>query len=190
MFKKQTIESCYELDVCKLAKLGVFSGRGGLLICGGKLEVNYHFDSSRNTFNIWFVVEGAVEHQKIRVIQRKSNLGLGSYYLFLCPATGQACFKLIKPISNNRFYHRTAFEGLRYYSELRGSWERVLDKTFGIEARAERLRHKLIHNRPKGQKRTYKGKPTKRYKELYKLENTPYNAAYWRVANNTLNALL
>ena len=101
-----------------------------------------------------------------------SNLGKGRIWYFICPITNKRCRKLY--LLNGRFAHREAFTGCLYEKQTQSKFYRYLDKTFGAYFKVDDL-YEELHK--KYFKRTYAGKPTKRYleilKQIEKAESVP-----------------
>ena len=61
------------------------------------------------------------------------------------------------------FLHREAFKGIFYSSQIRSKYERFLDSTYGEYFKPDQI-YQEIHK--KHLKKTYAGKPTKKYLKL------------------------
>lgn len=96
---------------------------------------------------------------KVRLIKRPSNLGTGFIWFFVCPFTGKVCRKL--HLINGYFQHRTALMGAMYQTQLQSKKWREWNKYFEND---------FIYNElySKNFKKTYKGKPTKKFLRLSK----------------------
>jgi hypothetical protein len=124
------------------------------------IELDYNFkDEPRN--------------YKVKLVSVPSNLGKGVVWYFLCPKTKKRCRKLYS--IDGHFLHREAFTGCMYDTQTQSKNYRQLDKTLGAYFRSENLYSELYK---KHFKKTYEGKPTKRYlriiKEIQKGENIPH----------------
>ena len=95
---------------------------------------------------------------KVRLVSIPSNLGKGFIWYFLCPQTNKRCRKLYS--IDGYFLHREAFKGCMYESQIQSKKYRQLDKTLGAYFRTDDLYSQLYQ---KHFKKTYAGKPTKRY---------------------------
>ena len=101
----------------------------------------------------------------VKLITRESNLGLGVYWLFVCPVTGRACRKLY--LYNRRFVSRHAIPGALYDRQTWSRYGRALATFFeGDEPPPRRL------------KRHYRGKPTPRYLQYMRKQRRQMIAAY------------
>lgn len=110
---------------------------------------------------------------KVRLISMPSNLGKGLIWYFICPKTNKRCRKLY--LIDGYFFHREAFKGCFYEKQTQSKQYRQMDKTFGAYFKADDLYSQLYQ---KHFKKTYAGKPTKKYlkimKELEKSENITF----------------
>jgi hypothetical protein len=124
------------------------------------LELNYKCDEAPINYRIQFV-------------SVPSNLGKGVIWYFVCPNTGKRCRKLY--LVDTYFYHREAFRGCLYEKQTQSKKYRQLDKTFGAYFRSDDLFSEVYK---KHFKKSYAGKPTKRYlrimKQIEKAESIPY----------------
>lgn len=100
---------------------------------------------------------------KIRLERKPTNLGIGEMWFFRCPSTRKLCRKLYS--IGGYFLHREAFKGCFYEKQIRSKYERFLDSNFGAYFKAESL---YLEAGKKHLKKTYAGKPTKKYLKLYK----------------------
>lgn len=113
------------------------------------------------------------KESKIRLVRKSTNLGIGEMWFFRCPSTGKLCRKLY--LIEGNFYHREAFKGCFYESQVQSKFGRFLDKNYGDYFNSESL-YQQIHK--KHLKKTYSGKPTKKYLKLSeKLERAQSHSA-------------
>lgn len=87
-----------------------------------------------------------------------SNIGNGVIWYFVCPKTSLRCRKLYS--IGGYFYHREAFNGCMYESQTVSKKYRQIDKDFGAYFKSDSLYDQLYK---KHFKKTYAGKPTKKY---------------------------
>ncbi len=126
-------------------KIGSISIRVNTRIEKPYIELNYKYsDEPRN--------------YKVRLVSIPSNLGKGHIWYFLCPQTNKCCRKLYS--IGGYFLHREAFNGCMYETQTQSKKYRQLDKTFGAYFRKDDL-YSQLHQ--KYFKKTYAGKPTKKY---------------------------
>jgi len=125
------------------------------------IELDYTYgDESRN--------------YRIELVSQPSNLGKGEFWYFKCPQTDLHCRILY--LVDGYFFHRKAFSGVLYESQTQSKIYRALNKTLGAYFRAEQ-NYDLLY--AKHFKRTYAGKPTKKYsriaEQIHLAESIPYS---------------
>lgn len=110
---------------------------------------------------------------RAKLVSAPSNLGKGVVWYFICPKTGKRCRKLY--LADTFFYHRSAFNGCVYEKQTQSKKSRYLDKTLGEYFRTDQLFEQLYK---KNFKKTYAGKPTKKYlkltQQIQRAESIPY----------------
>ncbi len=119
------------------------------------LEVDYKFNDKPIKY-------------RVKLVTIASNIGKGVYWFFICPHSGKRCRKLY--FLGGYFFHRSAFQGCFYekqtYSSSKRTMYQSLEKLFGTDKLYDELYSKHF-------KKTYAGKPTKRYKRLWgKISNS------------------
>jgi len=111
---------------------------------------------------------------KVQLVSALSNLGKGFVWYFVCPKTGVRCRKLY--LADTYFYHRSAFNGCMYETQTQSKKSRYLDKTLGAYFKSDNLYSEL---NKKHFKKTYAGKPTKKYlrimEQIQKAEGITYH---------------
>ena len=111
---------------------------------------------------------------KVQLVSVLSNLGKGFVWYFVCPKTNKRCRKLY--LADTYFYHRLAFNGCMYECQTQSKHQRVLAFTYGNYFKLDDLYEQLYS---KYFKKTYRGKPTKRYlrimAQIQKAESIPYH---------------
>lgn len=94
-------------------------------------------------------------------------------WFFRCPSTGKLCRKLYS--IGGYFLHREAFKGCFYETQIRSKYARFLDSNYGAYFKSESL---YLEAGKKHLKKTYAGKPTKKYlklsKEIQKAESIDF----------------
>jgi hypothetical protein len=95
---------------------------------------------------------------KVSIIDIPSNLGKGKVNLFQCPRTHKLCRKLY--LADTYFLHRSAFNGCMYECQTQPKKIRGLNDALGTYLKAEQYYTQL---NKKHFKKTYAGKPTKKY---------------------------
>jgi len=98
---------------------------------------------------------------RISIVSIDSNLGKGLIYYFVCPQTNRRCRTLYS--ISGYFYHRTAFNGCMYECQTQSKKYRSLTTQFGFMFDEDRICEQLYK---KNFKKTYAGKPTKKYLKL------------------------
>jgi hypothetical protein len=98
---------------------------------------------------------------KIRLVRKPTNLGIGEMWFFRCPSTGKLCRKLY--LIGGYFLHREAFKGCFYETQIRSKYGRFLDSNYRAYFKADSL---YLEAGKKHLKKTYAGKPTKKYLKL------------------------
>ena len=111
---------------------------------------------------------------KVYLTSTPSNLNRGEIWYFICPQTKKRCRKLYS--IGGYFLHREAFNGCMYETQTQSKKYRQLDKTLGAYFKSDNLYNELYK---KNFKRTYAGKPTKKYlrimEQIQKAESIPYH---------------
>lgn len=111
---------------------------------------------------------------KVYLTSTPSNLNRGEIWYFICPQTNKRCRKLYS--IGGYFLHREAFNGCMYETQTQSKKYRQLDKTLGAYFKIDNLYSELYK---KNFKKTYAGKPTKRYlrimEQIQKAESIPYH---------------
>ena len=118
---------------------------------------------------------------KVHLVSVPSNLGKGIVWYFLCPETNKRCRKLYS--IGGYFLHREAFKGCMYESQIQSKKYRQLDKTLGAYFRTDELYSQLYK---KHLKKTYAGKPTKRYLRILEGIQRAENIYYEKIENYLL----
>ncbi|MES2766802.1 MAG: hypothetical protein V4642_13090 [Bacteroidota bacterium] len=98
---------------------------------------------------------------KVFLAQRPSNLGKGSIYYFVCPHTGKLCRKLYNV--GEKFLHRKAWRNVLYEKQTHSHSTRDLYKQFDGLLKRDKKYEQLSEPYFK---KTYNGRPTKRYWKL------------------------
>jgi hypothetical protein len=104
---------------------------------------------------------GKPVNYQVQLITAPANIGKGRVYYFICPNIGKRCRKLYSV--GERFLHREAFTDCMYESQTYSAKSRQLCKMYEKAFDSDKLYEQLYS---KHFKRTYAGKPTKRYLKL------------------------
>ena len=125
------------------------------------IELDYNYRDEPRNYKVYFT-------------STPSNLNRGEIWYFICPQTKKRCRKLYS--IGGYFLHREAFNGCMYETQTQSKKYRQLDKTLGAYFKSDNLYSELYK---KNFKKTYAGKPTKKYlrlmEKIRKAENMPYH---------------
>ena len=140
----------------------------------GSISIQVNTKSEQPYIELDYKYRDEPRNYKVRLVSKPSNLGKGLIWYFLCPQTNKRCRKLYS--IGGYFLHREAFSGCMYETQTQSKKYRQLDKTFGAYFKIDNLYSELYK---KNFKKTYAGKPTKRYlrimEQIQKAENIPYH---------------
>lgn len=140
----------------------------------GSISIQGNTHSEQPYIELDYKYRGKPRNYKIRLVSVPSNLGVGKIWYFLCPYTKKRCRKLYS--IGGYFLHREAFNGCMYEIQTHSKKKRQFDKMFNFVFLSDELYSEL---EKKNFKKTYAGKPTKRYlrimAEIRKAESvSPY----------------
>jgi hypothetical protein len=130
--------------------------RNGELI--GSISIRVCTHSEIQFLELDYKCNQAPVKYKVQLIFKLSNLGKGVVWYFVCPHTGKHCRKLY--LVDTYFLHRTAFKGCMYECQTQGKKLRGLNNTLGAYFNTDQYYSQLYK---KHFKKTYAGKPTKKY---------------------------
>ena len=140
----------------------------------GSISIKVNTHSEQPYIELDYKYRDEPRNYKVRLVSLPSNLGKGLIWYFLCPHTNKRCRKLY--LIGGYFLHREAFNGCMYETQTQSKKYRQLDKTLGAYFKSDNLYSELYK---KNFKKTYAGKPTKRYlrimEQIQKAENVPYH---------------
>jgi len=139
----------------------------------GSISIQVNTHSEQPYIELDYKYRDEPRNYKVSLVSMPSNLGKGLIWYFRCPETNKRCRKLYS--IGGYFLHREAFNGCMYESQTQSKKYRQLDKTLGAYFRSDELYRQLYK---KHFKKTYAGKPTKRYlrimEQIEKAESIPY----------------
>lgn len=139
----------------------------------GSISIQVNTKSEQPYIELDYKYRDEPRKYKVRLVSLPSNLGKGLIWYFLCPETKKRCRVLYS--IGGYFLHREAFNGCMYESQTQSKYYRQLDKTFGRYFKTDDLYIQLYK---KHFKKTYAGKPTKKYlrlmEQIQKAESIPY----------------
>lgn len=95
---------------------------------------------------------------RVSIVSIASNLGKGEVKYFLCPKTNKRC-RILYSVGQY-FYSRNAFSGAMYETQTQCKKIRIWNSQLSAYFKKDQLLEQL---RKKHFKKTYSGKPTKRY---------------------------
>lgn len=140
----------------------------------GSISIKVNTHSEQPYIELDYKYRDEPRNYKVSLVSMPSNLGKGLIWYFLCPQTNKRCRKLYS--IGGYFLHREAFNGCMYETQTQSKKYRQLDKTLGAYFKTDDLYSQLYQ---KHFKKTYAGKPTKRYlrimEQIQKAESIPYH---------------
>jgi len=140
----------------------------------GSISIKVNTHSEQPYIELDYKFRDEPRNYKVRLVSLPSNLGKGLIWYFICPERNKRCRKLY--LVGGYFFHREAFKGCMYETQTQSKKYRQLDKTLGAYFRTDDL-YSQLHQ--KHFKKTYAGKPTKRYlrimEKIRQGEIIPFN---------------
>jgi len=140
----------------------------------GSISIKVNTHSEQPYIELDYKYRDEPRNYKVSLVSMPSNLGKGLIWYFLCPETNKRCRKLYS--IGGYFLHREAFNGCMYETQTQSKKYRQLDKTLGAYFKRDNLYSELYK---KNFKKTYAGKPTKKYlrimEQIQKAESIPYH---------------
>jgi hypothetical protein len=139
-------------------------------------SMTIHTDTNLEDGSITFDYKYKGEPRKYNVdlVSIPSNLGTGLIWYFVCPRTNKRCRKLF--LIDGHLLHREAFNGCMYECQTLSKNNRALCKMLEPYFKSDNLYSELYS---KNFKKTYAGKPTKKYlkimEQIQKAESIPYH---------------
>ena len=140
----------------------------------GSISIQVNTKSEQPYIELDYKYRDEPRNYKVYLTSTPSNLNKGEIWYFICPQTKKRCRKLYS--IGGYFLHREAFNGCMYETQTQSKKYRQLDKTLGAYFEIDNLYSELYK---KNFKKTYAGKPTKRYlrimEQIQKAESIPYH---------------
>lgn len=170
MARAITYDDFVTLDLTKCKALGYFAPnataegvitwhRGNTKIAVVRMRTD---TVNKRAYLAYNTTDGEERQQTIWLRWQSSNLNVGGYYYFVCPATGRACRKLY--FVGGRFVSRFAFKAL-YKEQTRSKAQRKSPWQFlAAVSRLDTLSQQPYR------KRTYKGKLTPYARKVQKID--------------------
>jgi hypothetical protein len=147
--------------------------------CGektGSISISVNTKSIQPYIEFDYKCNGEPIKYNVLLIATPSNLGKGKVYFFLCPHTHKLCRKLY--LADTYFLHRTAFKGCMYECQTQSKKNRYLIKMLGDYFKTDKLYEQLYKRHIK---KTYAGKPTKKYLKLTQQIQSAESTAYYEI---------
>lgn len=139
----------------------------------GSISIQVNTHSEQPYIELDYKYKDDPRNYKVYLTSTPSNLNRGEIWYFICPQTKKRCRKLYS--IGGYFLHRKAFNGCMYETQTQSKKYRQLDKTLGAYFKRDNLYSELYK---KNFKKTYAGKPTKKYlrimEQIQKAESIPY----------------
>ena len=140
----------------------------------GRINVSVSISDYISKVVFDYTCNGNSYKYKVDLIPFSSNLCNGVVWYFICPFTFKRCRKL--HLIDERFMHRSALPSGMYSKQTESKKWRLMDKLYGAYFRTDDLYSQLYQ---KNFKKTYAGKPTKKYlrilEQIQKAESIPYD---------------
>jgi len=140
----------------------------------GSISIQVNTHSDQPYIELAYKYRDEPRKYKVYLTSTHSNLNKGEIWYFICPQTKKRCRKLYS--IGGYFLHREAFNGCMYETQTQSKKYRQLDKTLGAYFEIDNLYSELYK---KNFKKTYAGKPTKKYlrimEQIQKAESIPYH---------------
>src|SRR5574344_190356 len=166
------LKNCGYLDTKQIKRGTLNWSSNGNPICSISIQVNTH--SEQPYIELDYKYRDEPRNYKVYLTSTPSNLNRGEIWYFICPQTKKRCRKLYS--IGGYFLHREAFNGCMYETQTQSKKHRQLDKTLGAYFKSDNLYSELYK---KNFKKTYTGKPTKKYlrimEQIQKAESIPYH---------------
>jgi hypothetical protein len=140
----------------------------------GSISIKVNTQTEQPYIELDYKYRDEPRNYKVYLTSTPSNLNRGEIWYFICPQTNKRCRKLYS--IDGYFLHREAFSGCMYEKQTQSKKYRQLDKTLGAYFKSDNLYSELYK---KNFKKTYAGKPTKKYlrimEQIQKAESIPYH---------------
>ena len=124
-------------------------------------KISIKVDTYHNYIELDYSCNKEPVNYKINLVSLPSNIGKGKVWYFQCPHTKKRCRKLY--LVGKYFLHREAFKGCMYEKQTKSKETRIQNKMIETVFRTDKLYEQLYG---KYFKRSYAGKPTKKYIRL------------------------
>ena len=139
----------------------------------GSISIRVNTHSEHPYIELNYKYRGEPRNYKVYLTSTPSNLNRGEIWYFICPQTKKRCRKMY--LLDGYFLHREAVRGCMYETQIQSKKNRQLYKTLDVYLKIDELFSEL---HKKHFKKTYSGKPTKKYlrilEQIHKAERIPY----------------
>jgi len=163
-------EDCRTITISKLKEWGYLNPditKSGYItwsrqdVQTAKIYVNVNMANEWGSLSLEYTCNKEPVKYDVAIISKRSNLGKGLLWFFVCPETGQYCRKL--HLGQKYFFHRTAFKGYIYELQTWSKNTRIEAKTVYKDLLDEKYYEEMYC---KHFKKHYRGMPTKRFVRL------------------------
>lgn len=148
----------------------------------GSISIKVNTNSEQPYIELDYKYRDEPRNYKIYFTSIPSNLHKGKVWYFICPKTNERCRKLY--LKDGYFLHREAFSGCMYETQTQSKQTRQLDKTFGAYFKSDTLYRELYK---KNFKKTYAGKPTKKYLRIMKQIQKAESISHYEIERAMLS---
>ena len=161
-----------QIDIADLKKWGYLKPeqtKSGVLTWSkggqetGSIFLTVNTQSKQPYVELDYQYNNELRFYRVRLVSLPSHLGRGHIWYFLCPKIKKRCRKLYSV--GGYFYHREAFSGCMYETQTQSKKYRQMDRALKAFFKTDELYNQLYK---KYFKKTYAGKPTKRYLRIKK----------------------
>jgi len=139
----------------------------------GAITVTVNTKAEQPFIDLDYNYKDEPKNYRINLVRVASNLNKGFLWYFLCPRTNKRCRKMYS--INGYFVHREAFKGCMYEIQTYSKMNRDINKTLRAHFRLDKLYTELYK---KNFKKSYAGKPTRKYlrlmQQIQEGESIPY----------------
>lgn len=148
----------------------------------GSISIKVNTHSEQQYIELDYKYRDEPRNYKVYLTSTPSNLNKGEIWYFICPQTKKRCRKLYS--ISGYFLHREAFNGCMYETQTQSKKWRQWDKVFGAYFKSDNLYSELYK---KHFKKTYAGKPTKKYLRLMEQIRKVENISYYEIEQAILS---
>ena len=92
------------------------------------ISIRVNIQPESNYLVLDYKCNGNQINYKVELVSVPSNMGKGLVWYFICPNTSKLCRKLY--LANTYFYHRSAFRGCMYRSQIESKTNRLITQKY------------------------------------------------------------